>query len=91
MPLVTVKTKFQVTIPLEVRAKLGIDEGDLLEAEVENGRIVLTPKVIVDRDPVTDAAIREGLKDLEEGRVSPVFSSVEEMKQYLEDSDSQKV
>ncbi len=49
MPLVTVKTKFQVTIPQEVREELGIAEGDLLEAKVENGRIILTPKDLVDR------------------------------------------
>lgn len=49
MPLVTVKTKFQVTIPQELREELGLAEGDLLEAKVENGRIILTPKELVDR------------------------------------------
>ncbi|WP_299430804.1 AbrB/MazE/SpoVT family DNA-binding domain-containing protein [uncultured Meiothermus sp.] len=49
VPVVTVKTKFQVTIPQEVREVLGIAEGDLLEAKVENGKIVLTPKELIDR------------------------------------------
>jgi AbrB family looped-hinge helix DNA binding protein len=49
MPLVTIKTKFQVTIPQEVREELGLSKGDLLEAKVVNGRIVLTPKELVDR------------------------------------------
>lgn len=49
MPVVTVKTKFQVTIPQEVREALGIAEGDLLEAMVENGKIVLIPKKLIDR------------------------------------------
>lgn len=50
MPLVTVKTKFQVTIPRELRNELDLNEGDLLDAELEEGRIVLTPKRVVDRD-----------------------------------------
>lgn len=54
MPLVTVKTKFQVTIPQELRDELGLAEGDLLEAKIENGRIVLTPKELVDRSEAVE-------------------------------------
>ena len=50
MPLVTVKTKFQVTIPRKLREQLDIDTGDLLEAEIQDGKIVLTPKTVVDRE-----------------------------------------
>lgn len=50
MPLVTVKKKFQVVIPQEVREALDIGEGDILEAQVEGGRLVYTPKQVVDRD-----------------------------------------
>ena len=50
MELVTVKTKYQVTIPRKLREELGIDTGDLLEAEVQDGKIVLTPKEVIDRD-----------------------------------------
>ena len=49
MPLVTVKKKFQVVIPQEVREVLQIGEGDILEAQVEDGRLVYTPKQAVDR------------------------------------------
>jgi len=38
---VRVKRKGQVTIPSELRAKLGIEEGALLEIEEQNGTIVL--------------------------------------------------
>ena len=58
MPLVTVKSKFQVTIPRELRNELDLNEGDLLEAELEAGRIVLTPKQVVDRN-ATFARLRE--------------------------------
>jgi AbrB family looped-hinge helix DNA binding protein len=40
---VRVKQKGQVTIPLEFRSKLGIEEGALLEIKEEEGAIVLKP------------------------------------------------
>ena len=55
MPLIKVKGKGQMTIPAEIRNTLKLTEGDVLEAEIESGRIVLTPKVVMDRA----AAFRE--------------------------------
>lgn len=69
MELVTVKTKFQVVIPQSIRKQAGVDIGDLLEAKVENGKITLTPKSVVDRD------IAEGLADLKSGRTHGPYSS----------------
>lgn len=43
MSQVRVKRKGQVTIPLELRSKLGIEEGALLEIKEEEGTIVLRP------------------------------------------------
>lgn len=40
---VRVKRKGQVTIPLKLRSKLGIEEGTLLEIKDEDGAIVLRP------------------------------------------------
>ena len=40
---VRVKRKGQVTIPSELRARLGIEEGALLEVEEQGGTIVLKP------------------------------------------------
>lgn len=40
---VRVKRKGQVTIPSELRARLGIEEGALLEVEEQKGAIVLKP------------------------------------------------
>lgn len=39
-----------MTLPTEIRAALAIKESDLLEANIENGRVLLRPKVVVDRD-----------------------------------------
>lgn len=49
MPLVTVKDKFQVTIPAKVRDQLAVAVGDVLEASVEGDAIILRPKAVVDR------------------------------------------
>ena len=40
---VRVKRKGQVTIPIELRSKLGIEEGAILEIKEEQGGIVLKP------------------------------------------------
>ncbi len=41
--LVKVTRKYQVTIPSEVRKKLGIKIGDLLAVKEEGGKIILVP------------------------------------------------
>ncbi|MGQ9825973.1 MAG: AbrB/MazE/SpoVT family DNA-binding domain-containing protein [Desulfotomaculales bacterium] len=40
---VTVSTRGQVVIPVEVRKKMNIKEGDLLSVQEEGGRIILKP------------------------------------------------
>ncbi|MEO5338154.1 MAG: AbrB/MazE/SpoVT family DNA-binding domain-containing protein [Magnetospirillum sp. WYHS-4] len=52
MPLVTVKPRFQVTIPAKLRTRAHVHEGDILEATLVEGGILLRPKAVVDRDAV---------------------------------------
>ena len=73
MPIVTIKNKYQVVIPQRVREQVGVRVGDLLEAHADKGKIVFTPKSIVDR------ALAEGLDDLKKGRVHGPFASAAEM------------
>lgn len=73
MAIVTVKNKYQVVIPQRLREQIGVQIGDLLEAQVDKGKIVFTPKSIVDR------AVAEGLDDLKKGRVHGPFASPGEM------------
>ena len=54
MPLVTVKDKFQVTIPARLRRALALEVGDVMEAVLEDDRIVLRPKAIIDRAALAD-------------------------------------
>lgn len=72
-----VSTKGQVVLPSPLRRRLGIREGDPLDASIEGGRIVLTPRTKRPRqarivnDPVT------GLPVLTMGSDSPALSSKE--------------
>ena len=76
-----VSTKGQVVLPGPIRRRLGLRPGDPLDANVEEGRIVLTPRRRRSRagkivtDPIT------GLPALSAGADAPVLSSkeVEEM------------
>ena len=73
MPLVTVKTKYQVTLPTIVRTQAGVSVGDILEAKVEGRKIALTPKGVVDRE------LARALEDPRKGRVVGPFTSAKEM------------
>ena len=50
MPFVTVKPKFQVTIPAKLRRGLDLHEGDLMEATIVGDGILFRPKEVVDRN-----------------------------------------
>lgn len=74
--LVRVKEKAQVTLPDKIRKKLGINCGDYLEVVSEKNKIILTPKILIDKEEVTlskegEKKMEEALKDIKEGRVEP--------------------
>ncbi len=52
--LVTVKSKFQVTIPAKLRERVDLHEGDLMEASVVEDGILFSPKAVVDRNAAAD-------------------------------------
>ena len=72
-----VSTKGQVVLPGPLRRRLDIRAGDPLDANIENGRIVLTPqrkrphRIKIVRDPVS------GLPALSAGPKAPTLSSKE--------------
>lgn len=49
MPHVQVKQKYQVTIPLSIRKKISLHEGDMLEAVERDGLIILIPKALTNK------------------------------------------
>ena len=44
--LVKIHRKGQVTLPSRLRSAIGVTEGDLVEASVRRGKIILTPKLV---------------------------------------------
>jgi antitoxin MazE len=73
--LVKVTRGGQVTIPAEMRRQAGIDVGDYVEIRLEEGRLVLVPKQLIDKDQTWfwtkewQAAEREAEDDLRTGKV----------------------
>lgn len=72
-----VSTKGQVVLPGRLRRKLDLRPGDPLDAKIENGRIVLTPRTKrrfiakIVTDPIT------GLPALTAGPDAPKLTSAE--------------
>ena len=77
MELVAVKNKYQVVIPKRVRQSVAIKIGDFMEAKAEKGKIILTPKFVMDKD------VAEGLADYRAGRVYGPFDTHKEMVAFL--------
>ena len=78
MHIVTVKTKFQIVIPQHIREQVHVEIGDLLEANVEHGKITFTPKSLVDRH------LAEGLEDVKRGRTHGPYANAREAIKALE-------
>ena len=58
MPFVTVKPKFQVTIPAKLRRDIDLREGDIMEATLVSDGILFKPKEVVDRAAPPTASLR---------------------------------
>jgi AbrB family looped-hinge helix DNA binding protein len=72
MPIVRVQKKGQITLPVRLRTKAGIGEGDILEASLARGKITLTPKALVDQQ------IAESMEDYRKGRFYGPFDTHKE-------------
>ena len=87
--LVRVQRKGQVTIPTRVRVQVGLVDGDMVEARAENGKIILTPKMVVDREytpqqrRIIDARLAESLEQAKRGETFGPFETHEEMITFL--------
>ncbi len=83
----------RITLPGSIRRKVGLVEGDLLRVEVrEDGSIVLTPVVAVDRSQAYFWTSRwqkgeqEAEEDIRAGRVS-TFDNVDDLIEDLTSED----
>ncbi len=66
-PKLKIGVSRQVAIPKKMYEDLNLSPGDYLEAEVKNNRIVLTPKIFIEK------RLAEGLMDIKKGRMSGVI------------------
>lgn len=82
MPRLKVK-RSRLTLPADLSKVLHLGDEDYLEAEVVEGGVLLKPVSETARDAPTDAAIREGLEDVQAGRLDGPFESIEEMKEHF--------
>ncbi len=89
MAVVRITRNFQVSIPKSIRDALRLEEGDLIEVEEQDGRIIMAPKKLIDADqawfwsPEWQAGEREAEEDIRAGRVSGPFRSVDELRKHL--------
>jgi len=84
MPLLQLRRHSQITLPASIRKTLNLKEGDYLEAEAENGVVILKPKELIDKDQAWfwtkewQEGEREADEDIKAGRVSQVFDTAKE-------------
>lgn len=84
VPTTKVTRHGQITLPASVRERLGIEEGDLVEIDVEDERAVLIPKKLVDKSQAYfwtrkwQEDERAADEDIKAGHVK-TFDSVEEL------------
>jgi AbrB family looped-hinge helix DNA binding protein len=97
--LVKIHRKGQMTVPIRLRTAIGVAEGDLVEASVQRGRIVLTPKLLIDRSQfpnadgeytpaqrrIIDARLKQSEEDLKKGRTAGPFKNADEMIASMKD------
>jgi len=91
--LVRIHRKGQVTLPSRLRSAIVVAEGDLVEASVHRGKIVLAPQPVTDRSKfpsandeytpeqrrIINARLAESEDDLKKGRTFGPFHTAEEM------------
>ncbi len=82
MPVVKILRHGQITLPKEIRKILGVEEGDLLELRLEDTRVFLKPKVLVDKQTVLSEAgeikIKEAIKAIEKEEIKE-FDNVDDL------------
>jgi len=91
--LVKIHRKGQMTLPSRLRSLAGITEGDLVEATFKQGKIVITPKLVVDRSQfpnaddeytpaqrrIIDTRLAKADVDIKAGRVSRAFGTHQDL------------
>ena len=89
--IIKVREKGQITLPLYMRNKLHLKQGDLVMAKIVNNTVVLIPQETVDKDQAWfwtqhwQKLEAEAEADIQKGRVKS-FTSIEELFDEIEES-----
>lgn len=87
-----IQNKGQVTIPTAVRRQAGLTKGDLVNFVFQRGKIVITPKIVIDRATfptaddeytpaqrrVIDARLKRSFEEVKRGHTAGPFDTAEE-------------
>ena len=94
-----IQHKGQVTIPTHLRKQAGLDKGDLVEFSYSQGKLILTPQVVIDRSKfpnaddeyppaqrrIIDARLAEADEDIKQGRTHGPFDTADEMIAHMKE------
>ena len=97
--LVKIHRKGQMTLPSRLRSAIGLSEGDIVEVTVLRGKIVLTPKALIDRSGfpnadgdytpqqrrVVDARLAKADEDIRKGRTHGPFATAAETVAHMKE------
>ncbi|HUY39344.1 MAG TPA: AbrB/MazE/SpoVT family DNA-binding domain-containing protein [Candidatus Binataceae bacterium] len=67
----------QVIIPKKIHDRLGLRAGDYLEVELNDDKLLITPKALVEK------RLAEALADVKDGRVHGPYRSAKDMLRSL--------
>ncbi len=82
--LVKLRSRAQITLPKETVRMLNLKEGDNLSIEVDDGKVIITPVVVIPKDELwawsTDMrnAIEEGKREAKKGKLKE-YSTPEDL------------
>lgn len=88
--LLKLRRNAQITLPAGIRKAAHLEDGDVLDCEVREGLIVLTPKKLIDKRDAWfwssqwQQAEAEAQKDIESGNVSE-FESAADLLAHLKE------
>ena len=87
---VSVQRRNLISLPRDIREKLNIGEGDILDIHIEGNKIIMEPYKLIPSSQAyfwtdsTQKDLTEAKKDIESGRVRE-FSNMEEFIKGLKD------
>jgi AbrB family looped-hinge helix DNA binding protein len=91
MPTVKLGASRQIVIPKKLYDELGLAAGDYLDVELyEGGKLLVTPKELVDRHPEIDRRLAKAEEDIKAGRVRGPFKTANATVEALRSASRRK-